>query len=145
MASRDPDKQRNIDDERERDRKNSTDRRSGQRGSGRLGEEADDRMLYFLPSEGIDYDVIVTHLGSYLGTDATVTPRNRPNDGQPGYHIKTSTIPTKSIRSDLKMDTIKWRDEMRKSENRDYRLSQTCAWRQRFGRTRASARRQNQQ
>lgn len=44
-------------------------------------DEEDDRVLYFVPSQDIDIEVLVYYLRKYLGNDS---------DAEPGQHPKVS-------------------------------------------------------
>ena len=99
-------------------------------------ETRDDRILCFIPSVDIDYDVIRTDIASYLGPDASVTREIYPRTGMPGYYVRAYRTLTIPMISDLKLNTIKWRDEQRTSRGKDYRSSKTYARRQKGDATR---------
>jgi hypothetical protein len=110
----------------------------------------DDRILSFIPNDGIDYKVIRTEVQSFLGPEASVTHGKHPRVSfkgfsllltefvqteRPGYFIRAYNSISISMISDFKMDTIRWYDEMRQSNIRDYKSSNTHKSRQKYGPT----------
>jgi hypothetical protein len=58
-------------------------RRKVQDDSSESDEEVDDRVLYFVPSQDIDIEVLVYYLRKYLGNDS---------DAEPGQHPQVSRV-----------------------------------------------------
>jgi hypothetical protein len=135
MASRDLGMQRIKGEEGDTYGDGDRDLNERRRGFDRSEGKDDDPVLCFIPSVGIDYDVITTELRHYLGQDATLTRGSHPKNGRPGYYIRAYLVPPIPMISELKMDTSRWREEMRSVTNRDYSSSQTHALRQRSGPT----------
>lgn len=58
-------------------------RRKVQDDAGESDDEDDDRVLYFVPSQDIDIEVLVYYLRRYLGNDS---------DAEPGQHPQVSRV-----------------------------------------------------
>jgi hypothetical protein len=136
MASHDLGMQRTKGEKGDTYRDGDKDLNERRQGFDRSEGKDDGRVLCFMPSADIDYDVITTELRHYLGQDATLTRGSHPKNGVPGYYIRACLVPTIPMISELKMDTSRWQEEMRSLTNRDYSSSQTHALRQRSGPTR---------
>ncbi|KAK5956609.1 hypothetical protein OHC33_002095 [Knufia fluminis] len=78
---------------------------------------SDDRVTsqyneYFLPSEGIEPDVIAFLISEFLGKDATCRPA-RHSDGRRGYNIRCSRPLTVEILQALKEESAKYAREQK--------------------------------
>jgi hypothetical protein len=85
-------------------------RHKTERQKGRLKE-------YFVPGDGIDWEVIQADICRYLGSDARVRPGVDSNKGVQihGYFYTAYRNLTSAMISDLKVDSAKWEQERRAS------------------------------
>jgi len=89
-----------------------------------------DIRQWFIPAEGIERQVISADIQRYLGNDATVRPGQgnaAENNGVPiqGYWIKAYRNLTSAMISDLKQDSVRWRQEQQRTGPKDYAGSTT--------------------
>jgi hypothetical protein len=86
---------------------------------------SDDLIHFFLPSEGIEYDVIAADIQFYLGPNASVEQTQNPRKDRNGYYIRSPTGITIPMISDLKRDTLEWTREQKSDPGLSYVASRT--------------------
>jgi hypothetical protein len=86
-------------------------------------DRSDDRITFFVPSDGIDYDVIAAEIKCFLGPDASVEKAGLSR--RPGYYVRSSRAITIAMISDLKKDTCKWASEQKSDQKLSYVASRT--------------------
>ncbi len=85
------------------------------------------RVLSWLPSDCIDFAVLSGDLQLYLGPDAIAEKGHRRKDVRPGSYVSAYATLTVSMISDLKRDSIDWKEEHSRSGKGHYGLSTTRA------------------
>lgn len=88
--------------------------------------DSDDRVTYWVPSDGIEYDVIAANIVLYLGPDASVEKRvGGPSRDMDIYYVRSSRAITMAMLLDLKRDTCEWINERKSDPGISYVASRT--------------------
>ncbi|OCL06904.1 hypothetical protein AOQ84DRAFT_223398 [Glonium stellatum] len=90
---------------------------------------------WFQPGEGIAREVITADIQRYLGPDALVRPGEGTGEyeGVQGYWITAYRTLTSQMVQDLRLDSQRWRDEVRQGRGIAYQDSRTHQSRQYYG------------
>jgi hypothetical protein len=90
-----------------------------------LRRRIDDRVEFFLPAKGIDFDgVIASDIKCYLGPEASVSVGVRHKDGIAGYLIEAHGAAMTAMTTYLKADPRRWREEQQTTQS----SSSTTDW-----------------
>ncbi|KAH8701755.1 hypothetical protein BGW36DRAFT_289651 [Talaromyces proteolyticus] len=73
---------------------------------------------YFIPGDGISREVIQADICRYLGNDALVKPGT--HQGHQGYLIRAYRNLTTEMIADLKADSARWAQEVKRRDNMGY-------------------------
>jgi hypothetical protein len=88
-------------------------------------DKSDDRIQYFVPSDGIEFDVIAADIKCYLGLDASVEQVWSSRKNIHGYCVRSSTGMTIAMLLDLRRDTFEWTSEQKGNPRLSYVASRT--------------------
>lgn len=89
-------------------------------------DKSDSHVTSFVPSDGIDYDVIAADIKCYLGPSASVEKAaliRRPD--KYGYYVRSSRAITGAMILDLKRNTCEWASEQKSNQRLSYVASRT--------------------
>jgi hypothetical protein len=77
-------------------------------------DEDDERILFFIPSAGINIEVLVFYIKKYLGSDSDAEPgvhprvRREPLRQNPADHIKDRDVDGYFIKSRLSLNAVRY-------------------------------------